>query len=997
MKKNRDNRLSGRRASACVLQRGLIALSLVHPGLALAQAASDEASVAQLTQPTNTVEIGGGSVSHASPKAGEYDGTGRQGTYFIGNFDLRGGAAYNENDATRWRLSGTNLGLETRNIRMEYGAQGSYRIYFEYDELLRNGSAVYPSIASPYLGAGGTSLTLPGNWSAPLYATSAAMGSGNSYPAPVASMLGLAATGYGSPLVANTTFLCKGTTHGCAPNAGFLGAYTTGLPVTAANTAMLAQNRADLGDYQPISLSTKRDKEKYGISYDLSRVWGVNLGMQREVKQGLKPLGIVNSSGGGYGAENSVIIPQVINTTTDQYTAELNFKGEKTFLTAAYFGEMFENKVPSMTVANPYGVGTYNGVTQTAYSVSSGTISEEPSSTFNQFRLSGGYDVSPVTRLVADATYGRNAQNAGFVTDPAIFATPTGAAGAAINNGTVLPTNSANGLVISKSFDLKLSMRPLKPLNVDLAYKYDDRDNRTPVNTYAWYDVGAKNFGAPGSVLNGATLPGIAATTPLYGGVNIVANRPYSKKIDDLSANADYAITRVHSVRGGFEWQAIDRNCNGTWIDCASADTSHEATERLEYRYRPGGEFSAHVGYDRGSRRADYNPNAWMSLNPALAGTGIPGLVANGYNGSVIGFLAANGLTPYGLPISANAASGFTGNTLANYKLLFGSGNGGLSNNYYGNANVTQNWPGLDSYNTANRTRQHLRGSFDWHATETFTLQTTGDYRHDVYPDNIYGLQRASSWSLNFDGDLALSEDMNISGYYTHEEQRQTSSNDPASNGSVSAVGAAVSATGTKYTTATGATGYNTAVAGNCAGDSAAGLSANYTQFQLYNNNAKIAPCAGWQSEMRDRTDTLGLAIRKKRLFLPQLSIGADLSFSRALTANNVTGGFFYANPLAAYVASTASVSVPAASFINASALPDVVVSAVQLRLSSGYQVSKASAVRVSYSFKHLSTSDYTYATTTPANTSGTVMPVMAPSPDYNVSALGVSYVLSFQ
>jgi len=998
------NRQSGRRIWPRTLRRTLMALALANAGFAHAQSASEEPSVAQLTQPTNTVEVGAGTVSRSSPKAGEYDGMGRQGVYGIGNFDLRGGAAYNENDATRWRLSGTNLGLETRNIRLEYGVQGRYRINIDYDELLRNGSAVYQNIASPYQGAGGKSLTLPANWAAPLYPTSATMGTANAYPAPVASMLGLAATSSGSPLVANTHYICKGTTNGCAPNASFQGAYTTGLPLTTANKAMLAQNQADLGDFQSIRLSTKRDKEKYGVSYDLSRAWSVNLGMQRENKRGIKPLGIVNSGGGGYGGENAVILPELIDTTTDQYTAELNFKGEKSFLTAAYFGEMFDNKAPYMTVANPYGVGSYNNSQPaTAYGVSSATISEEPNSTFNQFRLTGGYNFAPATRLVADAAYGRNGQNAGFVVDPAMFSTPTGATGAANNNGTVLPANSANGLVITKSFDLKLSARPLAPLNVDVAYKYDDRDNRTPVNTYAWYDAGAKNFGAPGSVLNGATIAGIPVGTPLYGGtgqnnVNIVANRPYSKKINDISANADYAITRVHSVKGGLEWQSIDRNCSGTWIDCASADTSRETTERLEYRYRPGGNFSAHVGYDHASRNVDYNPNAWMSLNPALAATGIPSLVANGYNGSVLGFLSANGLSPYGLPIAANAASGFTGATLANYKLLFGSGNGGLSNSYYGNANLTQNWPGLDYYNTANRTRQHLRGAFDWHATENFTLQTTGDYRHDNYPDDVYGLQSSSAWSLNFDGDLALNDDLSVSGYYTHEEQRQTSANDPASNGAVNLVGNATSSSGaTKYTTATGATGYNSNVAGNCAGDSAAGLPAGYTQLQLYNNNLKIAPCAGWQSEIRDRTDTLGIAFRKKRLFLPQLSLAGDVSFSRALTTNTMTGGYFYTNPLAAYVANTASVSVPAVSFINAAALPDVVVSALQLRLSSAYLLTKASAVRLIYAFKHLSTSDYAYASTMPAYTSGTVMPVMAQSPDYNVSSVGVSYVLTFQ
>ncbi len=967
-------------------------LVVAGAGLLAHHVRADEPTADQLTTPTRSVEVGVGTSSSASPKADEYDGVTRKGPYAIGNFDLRGGGAFNSNDATRWRLSGNNLGLDNRDVLAEYGAQGLYRITIGYDELLRNGSAVYPSISTPYVGVGTTTLTLPANWAAPLYTTSASMASGNNFPAPGASMLGLAATGYGSPLVSNTAFLCRSTTNGCAPNAALGGVYTTGLPVTAANTAMLAQNGVDLADFQSITLSTKRQKQSYSASYELSTRWSVNVGMQREDKKGLKPLGVVNSSNGGYAAENSVIIPQVIDTTTDQYTAAVNFKGEKSFLSLAYFGAMFENRAKAMTLDNPYGTGTYNGVTQTGYGISSATISAEPDSRFNQFRLTGGYDLGATTRLVADAAYSRNGQNSSYVLDAGMFATPTGAAGAAVNNGTVVPTNSANGLVVNRSLDLKLTARPLAALSLDAAYKYDDRDNQTPVNTYAWYDAGVKMFGTPGSVLNGATIPGIPTGTGLYGGVNIVANRPYSKKVNDLSADADYTVLRGHAVKVGLEWQSIDRSCTGTWIDCAAADTSRETTGRLEYRYRPGGDFSGRIGVDLARRHADYNPNAWMSLNPALNATNITNLAANGYTGSPYGFLQANGLTPYGLPLPANGTSPFTGNTLANYNLLFGTGNGGLSSAYYGNANTTQNWPGLDVYNVATRDRQRVRAAGDWRATEFITFQGSADYRHDNYPDSTYGLTSSSSWTLNLDGDLAVNEDLSFSGYVTHEDQRSTSGGDSASNGTVSAVASTAAATGTAYTTATGATGRNTSVVGLCAGDSAAGLPAGYTQYQLYNNNAKIAPCTNWQSQVKDRTDTIGLAFHKKHLVVEKVSLAGDLSFSHAVTVNSMTGGFYYANPQAAFVA-----GAPAVSFINAASLPDVVINALQLRLIGGYQVTKAGSVRVAYSFRRLQVNDYAYATTQPAYTSGTVMPAMSPAPDYLVNAVGISYLLTFQ
>jgi hypothetical protein len=981
----------------CVMAAALLLAFGAKPGHA-----QEDQSAKELTTPTQSVEVGVEGVSKSSAKAGEYNGLEKSGAHVIGNFDLRGGAPYDSGDATRWRISGTDLGLETREVRGEYGQQGSFRLSIGYDELLRNreGSDSY---LTPYLGTGGTILTLPGNWQAPLFQTGAAMSASNGYPAPAGSMLGLAATGTSSPLVTNTTYFCRGASNGCAANAAFGGAFTTGYATgSAANIAMLAQNAADLADFHGVDLSTKRQKYLFGATKTINHQWDASFTAQREDKKGLKELGVVNAGNGGYGGENAVIIPELIDTSTDSFNAALNYKTQDAFLTVAYFGEFFTNNAKSMTLDNPYGVGTYGGTAQTAYGASGATISEEPDSNYNQLRLTGGYDISKTTKVVADFAYGRNAQNDSFILDSGIFGTPTGTTGAAANNGTYVPVNSANALVVTKSFDLKLTSRPISQLTLNGAYKYDDRDNQTPVNSYVWYDAGAKNFGTAtggaASPLNGATIPGIPAALPLYSGVDITANRPYSKRVNQLDFSGDYALGHGQAVKAAVQWQSIDRGCSGTWIDCSFADSTRETTGTLEYRFRASDSLNGRVAGEYGARHADYNANAWMSLVPALQATNIPGLAAAGggaYSGSVIGFLNANGLSAYGLPLPANAASPYSGNTLLTYQALFGTGNGGLSNNYYGNHNITNNWPGLDVFNMDTRDHTRLRGSLNWQASEVFTTQFGADYRHDKYPDSSYGLTKSDRFSLDLDGDYNAGNDLSVSGYVTYESLESDTAGNATSNGSINAVTAA--AVGPAYTG--GAPGVpagaarNTQVSGLCPADSATvtGIS-NPTQYQIYNANLKVDPCTVWTTQMRDKVDTLGVALTKKRFLTPKLNVRGDLSWSRAVTTNDMGGGFYYANPAATYVT-----GLPAVYYINAQSLPEVVTTTVRLRLAGDYKVTKSGTVKVSYTFLDLHTNDYQYPTNQPANTSGSVMPDFEAAPNYAVHILGVSYVYTFQ
>src|SRR5882724_2112388 len=120
------------RASVAATASALATLALSAPARAA------DPAVAELTEPASTVEAGVGSVSRSSFKYGEYNGLQDRGLFGIGNFDLRGGGRYDSDDATRWKIEGRDLGLDTRALSLGYGKQGSFRLGIGYDELRRN-------------------------------------------------------------------------------------------------------------------------------------------------------------------------------------------------------------------------------------------------------------------------------------------------------------------------------------------------------------------------------------------------------------------------------------------------------------------------------------------------------------------------------------------------------------------------------------------------------------------------------------------------------------------------------------------------------------------------------------------------------------------------------------------------------------------------------------------------------------------------------------------
>src|ERR1044071_8122181 len=112
---------------AVYLRGGAMAAMVFACGV---HAADDSNLLRELTQPTNFIELGALYVDRSSAKFGEYNGLDKSGGYFIGNFQLYG--ATRPDSAFRWRVEGTDLGLDTRSVKGDVGEQGRYRITFGY-------------------------------------------------------------------------------------------------------------------------------------------------------------------------------------------------------------------------------------------------------------------------------------------------------------------------------------------------------------------------------------------------------------------------------------------------------------------------------------------------------------------------------------------------------------------------------------------------------------------------------------------------------------------------------------------------------------------------------------------------------------------------------------------------------------------------------------------------------------------------------------------------
>ena len=485
-----------------------------------AHAADDpgvDPAVTELTCPRSTVDVGAGYVSQSSYKFGQYNGLAQEGGFAIGDLDLRGGGNYDSDSVTRWRLQGSDLGLDTRSGEFDFREQGIFKFNLGYDDIRDNISDTYQT---PYAGVGSTLLTLPGNWIKPVV--------------PQVSPTGL-------------NFRSLSPTAGQGDAISPAGVLVAPTPAQLETLDEIVVN--DAGAYHRADLHTDRKRDDVGFDVNLTKHLELTGSVRQETQNGLQPIGAVSSAV----TENSVVLPNVIDTRTDQFNLGLQYGQPKGFVQVGYYGSVFTNHIRGISWQDPNAPSDV------------GTLSSAPSNQFHQLNIGGGYNFLPTMKVTGDFSYGRNTQNEAFLTDPSM---PIG-----------VPESSLHGLVITEAANLKLVMRPTSKLNVIAHYKYDNRDNRTPIDTFLFYDVNMSKS-ATASPFN-ATL-GLAPNT-LGSNINVFDNRPESIKKNQLDLDADYALRPGQKLAAGFQWQDIQSNCDGSWINCVNADDMVERTLHADW------------------------------------------------------------------------------------------------------------------------------------------------------------------------------------------------------------------------------------------------------------------------------------------------------------------------------------------------------------------------------------------------------------------------------
>jgi MtrB/PioB family decaheme-associated outer membrane protein len=214
------------------------------------------------------------------------------------------------------------------------------------------------------------------------------------------------------------------------------------------------------------------------------------------------------------------ILPRFIDYQTDTIDLGVRYASGPLALSLAWYGSFFENNAASLTWENPFSGGGAGGPDPLRMAV-------EPSNDFQQLSLSGSYRFNTFDTLLAFmAATGQGEQN-----EPLLPYTvnPDLTPGA-------LPRATANGKVDTKNYSLTLTTRPFRNTRLNAFYRFDERDNGTPRDT--WTRVITDTFVS--------TDPGM--------------NTPYSFQRTRAGVSGEIEVIDGLRLSAGFDRRELDRD-----------------------------------------------------------------------------------------------------------------------------------------------------------------------------------------------------------------------------------------------------------------------------------------------------------------------------------------------------------------------------------------------------------------------------------------------------
>jgi len=315
----------------------------------------------------------------------------------------------------------------------------------------------------------------------------------------------------------------------------------------------------------PVNIEKDRQIIEFGASYLPTSKVKLYADYSRQQRDGVSVMSGSRFTQGAF-------LPRPVDDFTDQINAGARFSVGALNLGLAYYGSFYRNDLDSLTWDNPY--TTTPGAEQ-------GRLALEPDNDFQQLSLTGVYRAATFNTVVAFSTaVGRGEQNAIFLPYTINTTLPTVA----------LPIPSLDGQVDTSNYALTITSRPHKRANIKFSYRFDERDNRTPVST--WSRVITDTFP------NGGTE----------------TNIPYSFERAKLNLSGTLKLLDTVKVSAGYDRTELDR-------DFQEVARQTEDNGWGKVRWRPTSYLEASFRGGASTREIDeYNTDLAISLgqNPLL-------------------------------------------------------------------------------------------------------------------------------------------------------------------------------------------------------------------------------------------------------------------------------------------------------------------------------------------------------------------------------------------
>jgi len=243
--------------------------------------------------------------------------------------------------------------------------------------------------------------------------------------------------------------------------------------------------------------------------------------------------------GGSYFTQSS-LLPVPLDYVTDEVDIGLRYASDNAFVSIKWYLSDFESSGDAFIWEHPF---------TSQPGAESAALAQAPDNRFQQASLTAGYAFpAHKTAVSVSAAIGRIEQDDSFLP----YTTNTNISTAP------LPRGSLGGDVDTSNFAFALTSRIVDKMRFKLSYRYDERDNKTPVDV--WNRVIAD------SLISG----------------DVKANVPYSFKRSTLRLSADYDLFDTVRVSAGYDRKDTDRD-----FQEVAEQTEDSGWGRLRWRPNP--------------------------------------------------------------------------------------------------------------------------------------------------------------------------------------------------------------------------------------------------------------------------------------------------------------------------------------------------------------------------------------------------------------------------